>query len=54
MRDWRIFSSHNRFELGDSSKIRFWHDEWYGEKAFKEAFSDLYIIVCVKDSFGAF
>jgi len=33
-RGWRMFSSHTRFELGDSSKIRIWHDVWCGEKAF--------------------
>ena len=58
-RGWRMFSSHTRFEVGGGSEIRFWHDLWCGDKAFKEAFSDLYSIGCVKDdsfkgSFGAF
>jgi hypothetical protein len=45
-----MFSSHIRFEVGDVSKIRFWHDLWCGDKAFKEAFPDLYSIACVKDA----
>lgn len=26
MTGWGVFSSHTRFEVGDVSKIRFWHD----------------------------
>jgi hypothetical protein len=39
-----------RFEVGDGNKIRFWHDVWCGDQALKEACSDLYSIVCVKDA----
>jgi hypothetical protein len=38
--------------MGDGSKIRLWHDVWYGEKALKEAFSDIYNIAYVKDASG--
>jgi hypothetical protein len=26
MRGWRKFSTHTRLEVGDGSKVRFWHD----------------------------
>jgi hypothetical protein len=45
-----MFSSHTRFELGDSSKIKFWDDVSCGEMGLKEAFLDLYNIGCVKDA----
>jgi hypothetical protein len=47
---WRMFSNHTRFEVEDGYKIRFWHDLWCGDKALKEAFSNLYSIACVKDA----
>jgi hypothetical protein len=48
-----MFSSDIRFEVGDGSKIWLWHNMWCGDKAFKEAFPDLYSIACVKDAFVA-
>ena len=36
------FSSHTRFEVGDGSKVRFWHDMWC-------EVPDLYGIACIKD-----
>jgi hypothetical protein len=29
-RDWEEFSRCTRFEVGDGSKINFWHDVWCG------------------------
>jgi hypothetical protein len=49
-----MFSSHTRFELGDGSKIRLWHDVLSWEKALKEAFPILYSIAYMKDAFVAF
>lgn len=49
-RSWKMIFSHTRFEMGDGSKIRFWHDVWHGEKALKEAFLNLYSSACVKDA----
>jgi hypothetical protein len=37
----------------NGSKVRFLHDRWCGDKALKEAFSDLYGIACTKDAFVA-
>jgi hypothetical protein len=52
-RVWGNFSSHIRFEVGNGSKVCFWHDPWYGDMALKVAFSDLFGIVCAKDAFVA-
>jgi hypothetical protein len=41
------FSSHTRFEVGDGSKIRFWHDKWCGDQVLKDIFLDLYSIACM-------
>jgi hypothetical protein len=51
--DLWIFSCHTIFEVGDGSKIKFWHDQWCGDVALKEAFSDLFDIACAKDAFVA-
>jgi hypothetical protein len=48
--DWRKFSSHTRFEVGDSTKIGFWNDLWCEHKALKEAIPNLYGIACVKEA----
>jgi hypothetical protein len=39
---WGMYSSHTRFEVGDCTNFRFWHDLWCGDKVLKEAFPDLY------------
>jgi hypothetical protein len=35
--------------VGDGSKARLWHDLWCGDRAFKEAFQNLYGIACAND-----
>lgn len=35
--------------MGDSFRIRFWHDQWCGEAALKVAFLVLYHLACEKD-----
>jgi len=35
----------------DSSKIRFWHDQWCEDVALKEAFLDLFGITYANDAF---
>jgi hypothetical protein len=42
------FSSHTRLELGDGSKVRFWHDLWCGYMSLKRAFLGLYGIACAR------
>jgi hypothetical protein len=49
-RGWEKFCSHTRFEVGDGSKVRFWHDHWCGDTALKESFQDLFGIACIKDA----
>jgi hypothetical protein len=49
-RGWRNFSCHTKFEVGDGPKIRFWHEQWCEDVAFKEAFSVLFSIANAKDA----
>jgi hypothetical protein len=44
------FSSHTKFEVGDSSKIRFWHDVWCADKVLKATFPDLFNLASCKDA----
>ena len=53
VRGWRNFSSYVRFEVGDGSKIRFWHGMWREDMALEEAFLDLFGIACAKEAFVA-
>jgi hypothetical protein len=43
---WEKFSIHTRFEVGDGSKIRFWHDQWCGDVALK--LFQFYLVLLVK------
>jgi hypothetical protein len=43
------FCTHTRFELGDGSKVRLWHDIWCGDMV-TEAFPILSGIACAKDA----
>jgi hypothetical protein len=47
---WENFSKFLRFEVGDGSRIRFWHDLWCGDSILKEVFPDLFGIARVKDA----
>jgi hypothetical protein len=47
------FSSHTKFEMGDGSKVRFWHDMWCEDMTLKEAYPNLYGIACIKDVYVA-
>jgi len=38
------FANHTKFEVGDGSKIRLWHDLWCGNLTLKEAFIDWYYL----------
>jgi len=43
-RVWGELSSHTRFEMGDGSKIHFWHDVWCGAKTLETSFLDLHCL----------
>ena len=47
---WREFSGHTRFEVGDDSKIWFWHDVWCMDLAHKVAFLKLFSMARFKDA----
>jgi hypothetical protein len=40
-RGWGMFSSNTKLELGEGTKVKFWHDLWCEDKALKKAFPDL-------------
>jgi hypothetical protein len=50
---WETFSRFLRYEVGDGSRTRFWHDLWCGDTVLKEVFPDLYGIARVKDALVA-
>jgi len=45
-----VFVEHVRYEVGDGSKVLFWHDVWCGELPLKTLFSELFLIACGKDA----
>jgi hypothetical protein len=51
-RGLRVFSSLVRYEVGDGTKIRFWHDLWCGDQTLKESFQELFSIVCCVSRHG--
>lgn len=40
-------------EVGDGSKVRFWHDVWCGEQSLKFSFTELFTIALGKDEWVA-
>jgi hypothetical protein len=47
---WNVFAAHVRFEVGDGSKVLFWHDVLCGELPLKTLFPELFLIACGKDA----
>jgi len=45
---WWEFSSHTIFEVGDGSKIRFWHDVWCRDQTLKAPFPDSFNLAIVR------
>ena len=39
-----------RYEVGDGSKVRFWHGVWCEDLPLKFSFSKLFTIACGKDA----
>jgi hypothetical protein len=46
-RGWGVFSRYIIYEVGDGSKIHFWHDAWCGDQLLKEA-SRSYLVLLVE------
>jgi hypothetical protein len=49
-RGWDAFAAHVRYEIGNGSKVLFWHDVWCGEIPLKILFPDLFLIARRKDA----
>jgi hypothetical protein len=47
---WETFSGYTRFEMGDGTRISFWHDLWVGNMTLKTAFPALFDIAVAKDA----
>jgi hypothetical protein len=47
------FSPHVRFDARNGSRIKFWHDVWYGETALQESFPDLFRLARGRDALVA-
>jgi hypothetical protein len=47
---WETFSSYTIFEVGDATRISFWHDLWVGDMTLKAAFPALFGIAAAKDA----
>jgi hypothetical protein len=48
-RGWDAFAAHVRYEVGDGSRVLFWHDVLCGNLPLKLLFPELFTIVCGKD-----
>jgi len=49
-RGWDAFAAHVRYEIGNGSKVLFWHDVWCGEIPLKTLFPELFLIARGKDA----
>ena len=47
---WDKIKQHVRFEVGDGSRVLFWHDVWCGELPLKILFLALFSIACAKEA----
>jgi hypothetical protein len=47
---WDVFSRYIRYEVGDGSRIHFWHDVWCGDQPLKEAFPEVFSIAHCKEA----
>ena len=42
MAGWEDFSTYILFDVGQSNRVRFWHDRWCGSQPLKEMFPLLF------------
>jgi hypothetical protein len=49
-RGWGNFSRFTKFEAGDGSKIKFWHNVWCGDQTVKVVFPELFSISRFKEA----
>lgn len=46
---WGQFSKNIRFEAGEGSRIRFWHNLWCDDRVLKDVFSNVYSVTRYKE-----
>jgi hypothetical protein len=49
-RGWEGFAQHLRYDIGDGTKVLFWHDVWRGNCPLKLTYPVLFKIACNKDA----
>jgi hypothetical protein len=49
-RGWEGFAQHVRYDIGDGTKVLFWHDVWCGESLLKLVHLALFNTTCNKDA----
>jgi hypothetical protein len=49
-RGWDNFKQYVQFEVGDGSRVLFWHDVWCGELPLKILFPALFNIACTEEA----
>ncbi len=45
-KDWPSFKRFISFDVGDGSRVSFWHNVWCGDRTLKEMFPTLLVIAC--------
>lgn len=45
-KDWTSFKRFISFDVGDGSRVNFWHDIWCGDQTLKEVFPTLFATAC--------
>ena len=48
---WSTFSRHIQFQIGDGTRVKFWHDVWCGDNPLSMCFLDLFRISNDKEAY---